>query len=106
MDRSIESMTDEVVEWVDELLPNRSPFDTAIKLVEESSELLHALHHKGDVKQELADCFILLLDIAFLECVDLQKAFEMKMMVNRGRFWIAKQGTLQHIEEPDENSNR
>lgn len=96
MKRSLDDLTIEMENWIGSVLPERSPFDTAIKLVEESSELLHALHHRGDVATELADCLVLLLDIALLEDVDLQSAFEEKMEINRNRKWQQRQGTLKH----------
>lgn len=96
MNRNLENLTQEVTDWIQPLLPDRNPFDTCIKLVEETSELLHALHHNGDVASECADCLVLLLDIANLTVVDLQAAFERKMEVNRQRVWSEKQGCLKH----------
>lgn len=92
----IQHMTDEVDDWIGELLPNRSSFDTAIKLVDEASELLHAIHHVGDVGQECADVLILLLDIARLHGIDIAAEFNKKMMINRSRQWTERQGTLKH----------
>lgn len=89
-------MTEEVIEWIEPLLPDRLSFDTAIKLVEESSELLHAIHHDGNVESEAADILVLLLDISFLHGFDLSAAFEEKMEINRQRKWKQKQGTLSH----------
>lgn len=92
----IQYMTMEVVEWIGPMLPGRSSFDTAIKLVEEASELLHAIHHDGDIGQECADVLILLLDIAALHNIDLIGEFQRKMQINREREWTPKQGTLTH----------
>lgn len=92
----IQLMTNEVVDWINPILPERSSFDTAIKLVEEVSELLHAIHHDGDVGQEIADVLILLLDIADLHRVDTVKEFNKKMLINRCRVWQEHQGTLKH----------
>lgn len=96
MRRDLDSLTGEMESWVGHILPERSPFDTAIKLVEEASELLHALHHGGDVATEAADILVLLLDVALLEGFDLQAAFEEKMEINRNRNWKQKQGCLKH----------
>lgn len=93
---SLTNMTQEVLDWIAPLAPDRSSFDTGIKLVEETSELLHAIHHNGDVGQECADVLVLLLDIAHLHGVDLQKEFYTKMKVNRARTWIKRQGCLKH----------
>jgi NTP pyrophosphatase (non-canonical NTP hydrolase) len=88
--------TNEVDNWISPLLPDRSSFDTAIKLVEEASELLHAIHHVGDVGQECADILILLLDVAHLHGVNLTIEFAKKMEINRKREWTERQGTLKH----------
>ena len=95
-DRSIDSLTSEMALWIGAILPERDSFDTAIKLCEETSELLHALHHDGDVASECADILVLLLDVALLNNIDLQAAFEQKMEVNRQRVWEKKQGCLKH----------
>lgn len=98
--RTLRDMTGEVVDWIDPLLPNRNPFDTAIKMQEELSELLHALHSgEGDVGGELADMFILLLDCAHLNYINLQLAFEKKMEINRRRLWKPSMGTMKHEKE-------
>ena len=97
--RTLASLTAEVDDWIGKLLPKRDPFDTTIKMVDECSELLHAQHHaKGDIAGECADILILLLDVAFLNGVDLQSAFEEKMEINRNRKWDKKQGTLKHVK--------
>lgn len=97
MTRDLNSLTAEVDLWVSRILPGRDSFDTAIKMVDECSELLHALHHdEGNVAGECADVLILLLDVAMLNGVDLQAAFEEKMEINRNRSWKQKQGTLIH----------
>lgn len=96
MRRDIADLTIEMLLWVNDILPEREPFDTAVKLVEETGELLHALRHGGDVAQEAADILVLLLDVAHLEGFDLQKAFEEKMIVNRNRTWVKRNGSLKH----------
>ena len=96
MIRDLDSLTAEMELWISQVLPERSPFDTATKIVEEASELLHALHHKGDVASECADILVLLLDVALLEGFDLQEAFEKKMEINRNRTWERRNGSLKH----------
>jgi NTP pyrophosphatase (non-canonical NTP hydrolase) len=95
---SVYEMTDEVTDWVDGLIPDdkRDPFNTAIKLSEEVSELLHALYTKGDVGAEVADIMILLLDVAYLSDVDIVSEFYAKMAVNKGRRWTERNGSLSH----------
>lgn len=92
-------MTAQVVEWIDPLIPNdqRDPMNTCIKMTEEVSELMHAIHtDDGNVAEECADVMILLLDIAFLKNVDLSRAFHQKMAKNMDRDWTKKNGALKH----------
>jgi len=99
---SLDRMTEEVVEWIQPLLPDteRDPFNTAIKLQEELSELLHAMHTgDGNVEEELADCLVLLLDIAYLTDSDITEGFWTKMAKNRERAWNKKNGSLHHNKE-------
>jgi NTP pyrophosphatase (non-canonical NTP hydrolase) len=94
-------MTDEVVEWVSEIFPDRHPMHTTIKMVEEVSELMDAVFTGGrNVGEECADVLILLLDIAHLTGVDLHREFKNKMAVNRNRKWVKRNGALKH-DNPD-----
>lgn len=84
--------------WVTEIMPCREYKKTALKLAGESLELLDAVHY-GDIntiESEIADCLILLLDIANLNRVDIVGAFYDKMKVNKNREWAAKNGSLTH----------
>lgn len=95
----IDSMTEEVVDWVEGFIPRqrRDSMNTAIKLTEEVSELMHAMYTDGkNVGEECADVLILLLDIAYLNGVDISEAFRQKMGINRNRTWIHKNGALKH----------
>lgn len=97
---TIGRMTIEVDDWIGEIHPHRDSFDTAIKLSGEVSELLHAMHtREGNLGEELADCMILLLDIANIRGVDLVDEFYKKMAINRNRKWEKVQGALKHIKE-------
>lgn len=101
MDNSLPPMTDEVVEWVSEIFPDRHPMHTTIKMVEEVSELMDAIFAGGrNIGEECADVLILLLDIAHLTGVDLQKEFKNKMAINRSRKWVKRNGALKH-DNPD-----
>ena len=101
MDSSLPPMTDEVVEWVSEIFPDRHPMHTTIKMVEEVSELMDAVFTGGrNVGEECADVLILLLDIAHLTGVDLQEEFKNKMAINRSRKWVKRNGALKH-DNPD-----
>jgi NTP pyrophosphatase (non-canonical NTP hydrolase) len=96
---SVYQMTDEVTQWIDGHISDevRDPFNAAIKMSEEVSELLHALYSgDGDVGSECADVMILLLDIAYLSDIDIVAEFHKKMAVNKARNWVKKNGSLRH----------
>lgn len=95
----IQHMTDEVVGWMDGHIPfnQRDPMNTCIKLTEEVSELMHAIHTgDGNAAEECADVLILLLDVAALTGADIANAFNAKMLINKGRTWKLKNGALKH----------
>ena len=99
MARDLRSLTGEMVEWISRLIPDqkRDSFNTAIKMQEELSELLHALHTgDGGVGSECADILVLLLDVAYLNGIDLEQSFAAKMQINRDRSWVEKNGALKH----------
>lgn len=97
MDR-LSRMTEEVVSWIDPLLPLRDPFDTTIKIASELSELQHAIHTgDGDAGEECADIMILFLDLINLLNVDIEDELLKKMWINRERTWEKRMGTLKHI---------
>lgn len=106
----VDLMTTEVVSWIRPLMPDdqRDPFNTAIKLQEELSELLHAMHTgDGSIGEELADCMVLILDIAHLTSSDIVTEFWDKMEKNRDRAWHKKNGSLHHMKEIHvDHSNR
>jgi len=95
----IHLMTEEVVNWIDQLVPrsDRDSMNTCVKLTEEVSELMHAIYTgDGNVGEECADILVLLLDIAALHDVDLAEAFYTKMDTNKARRWTRVRGALRH----------
>jgi len=87
---------DLVVEWADEVFPNRTITNAITKMVlEEIPEYLMA----QDDPMELADLGILLYDIAHLAGVDLEAAIRQKMVINKRRSWQIddKTGLMNHI---------
>lgn len=76
--------------WAQETFPGREPSGSLSKLVlEEIPELLQHKKLRGteDIGLELADCFILLLDLSVIWGVDLAQALMEKMEINACRFW-------------------
>ena len=92
----------EIVEWADEVFPERTLTNALIKLViEEVPELWRDLRDRGELSPlELADVAILLLDVAHLADIDLEAAVKAKMEINKARSWRQKDGVMVH--EPDD----
>lgn len=94
-----EGLQSEIVKWADSISPRRRPQDTVVKLVSEASELLDAVLNKPEeVGQELADNFILLLDLADMHNVDLVGEAWKKMDVNRSREWVEVDGVIRRVK--------
>lgn len=93
------AMTLEVAYWIDPMIPRdkRDPMNTCIKMTEEVSELMHAMHTKdGNIGEECADVLVLLLDVALLSGINIAEEFNKKMAKNRRRTWVKKNGALKH----------
>ena len=93
---SMASVSAYVHEWANNTFPGRSPTAALTKLtMEEIPELL--MHRKTNgtegIGQELADCFILLFDLAQIWGVDLPFAIKDKMAVNERRMWSKDRDT-------------
>jgi len=93
MRTDIYELTSYIVTWANTVNPDRDPFVTLKKLLEEIEELQT---RPGD-GYELADVMILFLDLCHLTGVDIVKAVHWKMKINEGRTWeLQEDGTLQH----------
>lgn len=82
--------------WANLTFPDREPDSSIFKLVmEEIPEmLLHKKQHGVEgIGDELADCFILLLDLATIWNVDIALAIRRKMRVNMNRSWVKDKAT-------------
>jgi NTP pyrophosphatase (non-canonical NTP hydrolase) len=94
---SIASLQAEIAEWADGLNPNRTPLSTIAKLLEELGEVIAS--EKMNDPLELADIFILALDLAHLQKVDITEAVVRKMEINRARTWtISDNGAMSHVK--------
>ena len=90
----IQTLTKDIVTWANMVFPNRKPSSALLKLFEEVGELVRDPASPG----EYADICIMLFDLANMHGVDLSKAIEDKMRVNRSRQWtVTKNGTMQHM---------
>lgn len=93
---------DEITRWAQERFPHRTDFHAIYKLVvEEVPELMVHKKEKGvaTIGTELADCFILLLDLASMWEVDIAQAIHEKMQTNYSREWNKDEnGIMQHVK--------
>ena len=89
----LSELTEEVVAWANAAIPDRTPASALIKMFEEVGELSKDLRSSG----EYADVLIMILDLAHMHGVDLEKAVRDKMEINRSRTWTRTEtGTYQH----------
>ncbi|AXH72351.1 MAG: HNH endonuclease [Caudoviricetes sp.] len=90
------ALQDEIAAWADEHYPSRTYHNAMTKLVME--EIPEILRHPSD-PMEWADAFILLLDAAKLQGVDIAKAVRDKMEINRRRTWAVdpNTGVMRHV---------
>lgn len=92
----------EITRWAQETFPHRTDHHATYKLnMEEIPELMMHKKEKGteNIGTELADCFILLLDLGSLWGVDVAQAIEKKMRVNYARQWnMDANGIAQHVK--------
>ena len=99
LEPSISDLQTEIAEWANKTFPDRTPKNALIKMmVDEIPELIG-----GGLNDplELADVAILLLDVAYLQGVDIGSAIREKMEINRGRKWKidADTGIAQHVQD-------
>lgn len=91
----------EITRWADEQFPGRTDHQTVFKLVvHEVPELMIHKKEKGleGIGTELADCFILLMDLASMWNVNVMEAIRTKMKVNYQRIWERDaHGIMQHV---------
>ena len=93
--------------WANKTFPNRVPEASLVKLVmEEIPELLAHRKKEGaeGIEGELADCFILLFDLAEIWGVNVGKAVFEKMLTNLQRTWTHDPATgfYNHVKEAGE----
>lgn len=87
-----------VIEWANEVFPDRSAKDVLLKSHEEWGELTKKL----DDPMEYADVMILLLDLAAMNNISgdtLSLAIREKMAINRARKWEVDRvtGIMRHL---------
>lgn len=103
------AVQDEITRWASDQWPNRTYVQSFHKLVfhEIPELLLHVRDHGTEnIGTELADCFILLMDLATMWEVDLPEAIREKMTKNYHRQWVVDPvtGLAQHLPEYSDGS--
>jgi NTP pyrophosphatase (non-canonical NTP hydrolase) len=106
---SISAVAKVVNIWADTVFPDRVAEHALAKLaMEEIPELLihRKKHGTAGIGTELADCIILLFDLAVLWGVDLENALLQKMHKNVDRTWgkDTATGFYNHLENDNEDS--
>lgn len=100
---TIADLQAEITAWIEPLNPNRGPNGTIAKLLSEIGELIASERMSDPL--ELADVFILALDLATIQGVDIAAAVRAKLEINRNRSWRrADNGALSHIPRPYSSS--
>ena len=96
---SLKALTIEVVDWADQIAPNRQSKDAVVKAVSEMAELLDAVLNKDPnaVKEELGDMMILMVDLGNMYGVNIIDAGFQKMAINRARKWTAEDGVMRRV---------
>lgn len=98
MPATVDELQAEIAAWIQPLHPNRAPLGVVSKMLCELAELIASERMSDPL--ELADIFILALDLATIQGVDVAAAIRAKLEINRQRSWnIADNGVMQHIEE-------
>lgn len=86
----------EVTAWAQATFPHQTPISKITHLAKEVQELLESPMDG----EETADCFILLLNLADMQGIDIMEEARKKMVKNKVRKWGAPdaQGVCHHIE--------
>ncbi len=92
----IEELQRDIASWANNVNPDRNSMSTIAKLLEEIGELI-ASERMFD-PMELADVAILVLDLFYLQKVDVAQAVIGKMTINRSRRWKKQDnGAMSHV---------
>lgn len=91
----INKLAAEVKQQADRLFPRRTTESMFMKLFTEIGELTE----NPENPEEIADVFIMLLDHAARQNVDLEAAIRKKMEINNNRVWEANElGVFRHVK--------
>lgn len=90
-----EEFNKELASWVNETFPTKTKESIALHLKEEVDELL-----KSHNEEEIADCFMLVLDYANHLNIDILEAAKKKLKICKNRKWHEpdKDNVVRHIK--------
>lgn len=91
----IKDITQDIVEFLDQVYPDRS-LDSLIKKLKEEMGELEREPLNG---WEMADVLIVLFDLCDMAGFDIAKLIHHKMQINRQRKWHIKDGVLHHVAD-------
>lgn len=106
MSRTLAEWIKEITEWQDSIFTQATPLSAVTHLQREVVELTFAIQTeqlkrdgKKDIETELSDGFLLLIGVAHLSGIDLEKALAEKMAINKAREWGKPdaQGVVEHV---------
>lgn len=89
----IRDLRDMIVGWCNEVHPHRTHEDMITKLKEEFAEF----SERPLDAWEMADIFIILIDLCDDLGFDIAKIVTRKMDINKNRSWKLKDGVLSHV---------
>lgn len=99
---SLSRLQAEVVQWAEANFPNRTLQSCFMKMYEEIGEFLR----EPTSAAELADIFVMLLDIADMQHIDIGAAIRDKMVINRTRKWRQNPTTGVMMHVGDDNGHQ
>lgn len=91
---NIDELADEVYRWADKRFPDRDSSQCWEKLKEEVDELFKA----PTDGREYADVFILLLDLAAMNGIDLETVILTKLEINKMSDWIKDGNVMRRVK--------
>lgn len=102
--KTLKELLKEINDWQDSVFTKATVWSAMEHLDREVKELRQSIYSnptRESQEGELADVFLLLAGVAHLLELDLEKAVEEKMTINRRRVWghPDKDGVVEHIKE-------
>ncbi len=96
-DKDMEEVLDEIFEWQKETFPHATPQSCYNHLKKEIAELGENLNDPS----EIADCIMLLSNMAKLQGIDVKQVIKEKFAINKTRTWgkVNSEGFVEHVKD-------